>query len=287
MPRSIHQSSDGLRDDFTIDQRWDAYTDEEHETWRILFDRQVPLLRDRAVPMFLEHVDALTLGDGGIPDFAKLNAVLSEATGWTVVAVPGLVPDRTFFEHLANRRFPSTCFIRSREELDYLEEPDIFHDTFGHVPLLMDPVYADYMQAYGEGGLKADGLGNLKRLARLYWYTVEFGLVTSEAGLRIFGAGIVSSKGETIFALDDPSPNRIGFELERVLRTDYRIDDFQESYFVIDSFEALRAATEPDFTPIYQRLEGTPLLQPGDLLETDSVLHRGTGAYHAGRPAAE
>ncbi|WP_281685663.1 phenylalanine 4-monooxygenase [Thalassobaculum salexigens] len=291
MPVEIHRDMAGLKADFTIDQHWDAYTDEEHATWRVLAERQVPLLKDRVVPEFLAHVDALSMGNGmngggGVPDFRRLNEVLEAETGWTVVAVPGLVPDAVFFDHLANRRFPATCFIRSMDELDYLEEPDVFHDVFGHVPLLLDPVYADYMQEYGKGGLKADGQGALRRLARLYWYTVEFGLTKSEDGLRIFGAGIASSKGETVFALDDPSPNRIGFDLERVMRTDYRIDDFQETYFVIDGFDALRRATEVDFTPIYARMEAEPDLAPDDVLDTDTVLHRGTGRYHAGKGRA-
>lgn len=286
MPVDIHRDTAGLKADFTIDQKWDAYTDEEHATWRVLFERQVPLLRDRVVPMFLDHVDALSMGGGGIPDFRALNETLGAATGWSVVAVPGLVPDAIFFDHLANRRFPSTCFIRTMDELDYLEEPDVFHDVFGHVPLLLDPVYADYMQEYGKGGLKANGQGALARLARLYWYTVEFGLTRTPDGLRIFGAGIASSKGETVFALDDASPNRIGFDLERVMRTDYRIDDYQETYFVIDGYEALRRATAVDFTPIYARMAARPDFAPGAIAEGDTILHRGTGAYHAGKGRA-
>lgn len=286
MPLEIHRDTADIKADFTIDQNWDAYTEEEHATWRVLAERQVPLLKDRVVPEFLAHVNALDMDGGGVPDFRRLNETLNAATGWTVVAVPGLVPDATFFDHLANRRFPATCFIRSMDELDYLEEPDVFHDVFGHVPLLLDPVYADYMQEYGKGGLKAEDQGALERLARLYWYTVEFGLSRSEDGMRIFGAGIASSRGETVFALDDESPNRIGFDLERVMRTDYRIDDFQETYFVIDGFEALRKATAEDFTPIYSRLEAESDLAPGAVMATDTVLHRGSGAYHASRSRA-
>src|SRR5262249_19921086 len=154
----------------------------------------------------------------------RLNAVLESATGWRIVAVPGLVPDAVFFAHLAQRRFPSTRFIRRRDQLDYLEEPDIFHDICGHVPLLMNPVFADYMQAYGQGGLKASRLGHLRHLARLYWYTVEFGLIATPAGLRIYGSGILSSAGESVYCLDDPRPLRLGFALERVMRTRYVID---------------------------------------------------------------
>ena len=166
----------------------------------------------------------------------------SPGTGWRVVAVPGLVPDDVFFEHLAHRRFVAGRFIRKPEQLDYLQEPDVFHDLFGHVPLLSDPVFADYMQAYGLGGLKALRLNALEKLARLYWYTVEFGLIAEPGGLRLYGAGILSSFGESQFALDDPSPHRIKFDLMRVMRTRYRIDDYQQNYFVIDNFEEASAS---------------------------------------------
>lgn len=198
-------------------------------------------------------------------------------TGWEVVAVPGLIPDKVFFDHLANRRFVSGNFIRSPAQLDYLQEPDVFHDVFGHVPLLAHPVFADYMQAYGEGGRKAAGIGAIERLARLYWYTVEFGLVRQEGELRIYGAGIVSSFGETMFALDDPSPNRLGFDLKRVMRTSYKIDDFQQSYFVVDSFDDLLAATlATDFAPLYADLAGCRDILPSKVLASDTIIARGT-----------
>lgn len=265
------------RDDFTIDQRWEDFTPEEHGVWRTLFQRQAKVLQGRAVQEFLDGLEGLGVAADQIPDFRRLNDILGKATGWEIVAVPGLVPDDVFFEHLANRRFPSTCFIRKPEELDYLEEPDIFHDVFGHVPLLMNPVFGDYMEAYGKGGLKALRQGALKNLARLYWYTVEFGLIRKPEGLRIYGSGIVSSKGESIYALDSDAPNRLGFDLMRIMRTDYRIDDYQETYFVIDSFEQLFDATRPDFTPYYKELREGPTYRPGDVLETDEVIHRGTG----------
>jgi phenylalanine-4-hydroxylase len=215
---------------------------------------------------------------GEIPDFRRLNDVLGAATRWSIVAVPGLVPDAVFFEHLANRRFPSTCFIRRRDQLDYLQEPDIFHDIFGHVPMLMNPVFADYMQAYGQGGLKALGLGALHNLARLYWYTVEFGLIETPAGLRIYGSGIVSSKGESVYCLEDPRPNRMGFDLMRVMRTRYRIDDFQTTYFAIRGFDELFDATRPDFTPYYAELARQADIEAATVLPADRVLHRGTPA---------
>jgi phenylalanine-4-hydroxylase len=273
------------RADFTIEQDWAAYSAEEHAIWRTLFHRQQEILRQRACPEFLDGLAGLGVAADGIPDFRRLNTLLDAATGWTIVAVPGLVPDAVFFGHLANRRFPSTCFIRRADQLDYLQEPDIFHDVYGHVPMLMNPVFADYMQAYGKGGIKALRLGSLERLARLYWYTVEFGLIRSRAGIRIYGSGIVSSKGESIYSLESPVPNRIAFDLLRIMRTAYRIDDFQETYFVIDSFEQLFAATQPDFSPYYDQLQGTSDFLPGTVLSSDTVLQRGrTGPAESRSP---
>jgi len=265
------------RDDFTIDQNWDRYTDVEHSVWRHLFQRQAECLKGRATPEFLDGLSDLEIAAEGIPDFRRLNEILDKATGWQIVAVPGLVPDEIFFDHLANRRFSSTCFIRKPEEMDYLEEPDVFHDVFGHVPLLVNPVFADYMEAYGRGGVKALKLDALSYLARLYWYTVEFGLINRPEGLRIYGAGILSSRGESVFSLEDTAPNRVGFDLERIMQTQYRIDDYQETYFVIDNFDQLFDATAPDFTPIYQRLSAEQDLAPGAIVENDTVLHKGTG----------
>ncbi len=214
----------------------------------------------------------------GIPDFERLSDRLDRATGWRIVAVPGLVPDDVFFRHLAARRFPATHWIRRPEQLDYLQEPDVFHDIFGHVPLLMNPVFADYLQAYGRGGLKALSLGALPKLARLYWYTVEFGLIETDEGLRIYGAGIVSSHRESIYALDSAKPNRIAFDLDRVMSSNYRIDDLQECYFVIESFDQLFEATRPDFTPLYRSLASQSDLEPGDLLSSDRLIQGVTEA---------
>jgi len=269
----------GARADWTIDQGWESYSQAEHDVWITLYERQTAMLPGRACDAFLRGLDALDLHRSGIPDFTRINEELARLTGWSVVAVPGLVPDDVFFDHLANRRFPAGQFIRKPEELDYLQEPDIFHDVFGHVPMLTDPVFADYMQAYGQGGQRAMELGRLANLARLYWYTVEFGLMRTDAGLRIYGAGIVSSRTESIFALDDPSPNRIGFDLERVMRTPYRIDDFQQAYFVIDSIQTLQAVTLQDFAPIYDRLENAGDIGIAEILPGDTVFTRGTQAY--------
>ncbi len=268
------------RADWTIPQQWARYTEEEHRTWDLLFERQTRMLQGRAADAFMDGLDILHLSKPGIPDFAELSDRLMQATGWQVVAVPGLVPDEVFFDHLANRRFVAGRFIRTPDQLDYLQEPDVFHDVFGHVPLLANPVFADYMQAYGDGGRRAAELGAIDKLARLYWYTVEFGLVASDAGLRIYGAGIVSSFGESVFALESPSPNRIGFDMERVLQTQYKIDDYQQSYFVIDSFEdLLRQTLETDFAPVYARLDASEALATDIILPTDRMLTRGTQAH--------
>jgi phenylalanine-4-hydroxylase len=271
------------RADWTIDQGWNNYTAEEHAVWKTLFERQSRLLPGRACDAFVEGMRNLPIGAAQIPDFRALSEVLMQRTGWQVVAVPGLVPDEVFFEHLAHRRFPAGHFIRKPHELDYLEEPDVFHDVFGHVPMLMNPAIADYIQAYGEGGLRAQKLGVLEKLARVYWYTVEFGLVQQKDGLRIYGAGIASSFTETVFSLDDPSPNRIAFDLERVMRTSYRIDDFQETYFVIDNLDQLLDLARIDFAPLYDRVQGQPEHAPATVLPSDRVLTRGTGRYAADR----
>ena len=273
------------RADWTIDQGWERYTAQDHGVWKILFERQTRLLIGRACDAFVQGMRELPIGPEQIPDFRRLSDILMRRTGWQVVAVPGLVPDEVFFDHLANRRFPSGNFIRKPHELDYLEEPDVFHDVFGHVPLLMNPTMADYIQAYGVGGLRAQKLGVLDKLSRVYWYTVEFGLVQQVDGLRIYGAGIASSATESVFALDDPSPNRLRFDLERVMRTRYRIDDFQESYFVIGDMDELLQLARIDFGPLYERVRGQPEHEPGDVLATDAVVSRGSGAYHTAKRA--
>jgi len=276
----------GAAPDWTIPQDWEAFSADEHAMWDRLFARQCDMLPGRAAAAFLRGVDVLKLTQPGIPDYRELNARLVAATGWQVVAVPGLVPDDVFFDHLANRRFPAGNFIRRPDQIDYLKEPDVFHDVFGHVPMLADPVFADYMVAYGKGGLRSLGFGALHKLARLYWYTVEFGLIEEAGALRIYGAGIVSSYGESVFALDDPSPNRIGFDLVRMMRTDYRIDDFQQNYFVIPSLEhLLKVTVETDFGPLYEQLETLADIAIADILPEDRVITRGTQDY-ARRKAA-
>ncbi|MGH8073443.1 MAG: phenylalanine 4-monooxygenase, partial [Lysobacter sp.] len=255
------------------------YTDTDHQVWSQLFERQKAILPGRASDEFMAALAAMEMTPDRIPKFDDLNPILRAATGWELIGVEGLLPELTFFEHLANRRFPVTWWIRKPDQMDYLSEPDLFHDLFGHVPLLMNPVFADYMEAYGRGGVKAHGIGEdaLVNLTRLYWYTVEFGLIRQKDGLRIYGSGIVSSKGESIHCLESDAPNRIGFDLQRVMRTRYRIDTFQKTYFVIDSFEQLMDATGPDFAPIYEKLAQLDSIPAGNVLDTDKVHNRGTG----------
>jgi phenylalanine-4-hydroxylase len=271
------------RADWTIPQRWNEYSAAEHAVWKTLHERQTKLLRGRACDEFVAGMNALPIEPDRIPDFERLSEVLMRHTGWQVVAVPGLVPDEVFFEHLAHRRFPAGQFIRRADQLDYLEEPDVFHDVFGHAPMLINPMFADFIQAYGDGGLRAQRLGTLRLLARVYWYTVEFGLVQQADGVRIYGSGIASSRTESVFALDDDSPHRIGFDLERVMRTRYRIDDFQECYFVLDALDDLLELAQIDFAPIYERVQRQAEIEPGQLVPDDRIITRGSGRYHAAR----
>ncbi|KAB7779762.1 MULTISPECIES: phenylalanine 4-monooxygenase [Xanthomonas] len=283
-PRRVeHQQTDkGYVPVYTtavVTQPWDSYSADDHATWGTLYTRQRELLVGRACAEFLQAQDAMGMSSQAIPRFDELNAVLQATTGWTLVGVEGLLPELDFFDHLANRRFPVTWWIRRPEQIDYIAEPDLFHDLFGHVPLLMNPLFADYMQAYGRGGVKAHAIGPdaLQNLTRLYWYTVEFGLIDTPDGLRIYGAGIVSSKGESLYSLESDAPNRIGFDLQRIMRTRYRIDTYQKTYFVIDSFEQLMQATAPDFTPIYAALADQAHLPAGQVQAQDRVFHAGSG----------
>lgn len=284
-PRRIeHQLTDkGYVPTYTtavVEQPWAQYSATEHDTWSRLFRRQREVLPERACEAFLDNLRALGMNPEQIPKFDELNAHLKKATGWQLVGVEGLLPELDFFTHLAARRFPVTWWIRRPDQFDYISEPDLFHDLFGHVPLLMDPVFADYMQAYGAGGVRAATLGgdSLVHLTRLYWYTVEFGLIQTDRGMRIYGSGIVSSQGESIYCLESSAPNRLGFNLARVMRTRYRIDTYQKTYFVIPGFQALLDATlKPDFAPLYAHLKELPSIPAGTVLADDAVYQRGTG----------
>ena len=267
-----------MKPDFTVDQAYDHYTAEDHAVWQALYTRQMSLIGGAACREYAEGARNLKLAEDRIPRFDELSEALYRTTGWELAAVPGLIPDDVFFNHLANKVFPVTRWIRPREKLDYLQEPDLFHDLFGHVPLLMHPVFSDYLAMFGRGGNRALRIGStraLEQISRLYWYTVEFGLIKNPEGLRIYGAGILSSAGEVEYSLNSPKPNRLGFQLERIMRTNYRIDDYQESYWVIESFDQLYEATLQDFKPIYAELEHTTSIAAGDILPSDQVIHRG------------
>jgi phenylalanine-4-hydroxylase len=245
--------------DFAVEQDWSSYSPGEHALYRRLFERQSKLVPRYACPEWIEAIASLDAARE-IPKFEEVSKRLRARTGWEIIAVPGLIRDEAFFTHLANRRFPVTVWLRRPEEFDYIVEPDVFHDFFGHVPLLFDRTYADHLYEYGKGGLKSMRLDAVKMLARLYWYTIEFGLVSTPQGVRAYGAGLLSSGGEIAYCVDDPQPQRLPFDLERIMRTDYRIDRYQERYFVLDSFEQLMRETAPDFTPIYERLRRLPTL---------------------------
>jgi phenylalanine-4-hydroxylase len=262
--------------DYSVEQAWSRYTPAEHALWGKLVARQMALVQRYGAAQVSAGLQALNLNER-IPRFDEASRVLKRASGWEIVAVPGLIPERNFFAHLAQRHFPVTVWLRTPEELDYLSEPDVFHDFFGHVALLCDPVFADFMQAYGAAGAKAEAHGGLKMLARLYWYCVEFGLIRNNGELRAYGAGILSSAGETVYSVEDPRPHRIAFDLERVIRTDYLIDAYQQTYFVVDSFEQLfRNSYDRDFSPLYRAYREEPGIPPSTLLPNDQIVTRGT-----------
>lgn len=258
------------RTDYTCEQDWAAYSAADHDLYRRLYARQAAQLPGLACDEFIAAVQHLG-SPTHIPRFDALSEAVYRATRWEVVAVPGLIPEEAFFSLLSRRKFPVTGWIRKPEEFDYVVEPDVFHDLFGHVPLLFNPMFADYMQAYGAGGLKASRLESCEYLARLYWYTVEFGLIDTPAGLRAYGAGILSSAGELRHSVTSPQPRRVGFDLERIMRTRYTIDSYQSTYFVIDSFQQLFDATAPDFTPLYQRVAAQEEIAAGAVVTADRL----------------
>ncbi|HEX6707921.1 MAG TPA: phenylalanine 4-monooxygenase [Albitalea sp.] len=265
-PRGDYASA---RADYTCDQNWSAYTPQEHDLYRRLYERQAAQMHGLACDEFIDAVGHLGAPQR-IPRFDQLSETLHRRTRWEVVAVPGLIPEEAFFGLLAQRKFPVTGWIRKPEEFDYVVEPDVFHDLFGHVPLLFNPMFADYMQAYGAGGLKASRLDACELLARLYWYTVEFGLIRTAQGVRAYGAGILSSAGELRYSVQSPEPSRVPFDLRRIMRTRYKIDTYQATYFVIDSFQQLFEATSPDFTPIYRAVRELPQIDAGVVLEGET-----------------
>ncbi len=263
---------EGVAADWTMPQNWFQFSEDEHRTWDALVAQQSQALDQLACRSFLAGLDILRLCKPGIPDLAELNPRLEAATGFTIVAVPGVIPNDAFFRHLAERRFPAANFLRSADSLDYSEEPDMFHDLFGHLPMLTNPIFADFMVAYGKAGLRAESLDAADFLGRMYLHTVEFGLVRENGELRGFGAGMLSSYAETVHAVSAPRVRRLRFDLPRVMRSDFHFDQFQQTYFVIESFEhLLRAAEETDFAPIYEQLRHLPLLAPNQECEGDKV----------------
>lgn len=265
-------SKTNIKAKVAIPQNWNNFTQSEHEIWRKLYIRQIEILKNRACDEFLIGLEKLDILADGIPNFDKLNAILKPFCGWEVIPVLGLIDDADFFECLANRIFPAGNFIRKENEFDYISQPDIFHDVFGHVPLLTNQIFADYMQEYGKGGCRALGLHSLKELSRLYWYSVEFGLIRNDKGLKVYGAGILSSPLETIYALESPIPNRIKFNLERIMTTNYEINDVQKTYFVIEDFKELFDATKQDFAPIYNKIMGHNIIEPWQIIENDNLI---------------
>ncbi len=254
------------RPDFTVEQDYSAYSQEDQAVWRTLSERQAELTRRLAHRSYLEGVDALGLMER-VPDFAEVSGRLARLTGWRLVAVPGLIPAVPFFDHLANRRFPVTNWLRGMGELDYIVEPDMFHDFFGHVPILSQPTFADFMQTYGRTALDVIDSGGDEMITRLYWYTAEFGLIQEkDAPLKAFGAGLMSSYSELQFAVEDESANHVPMDIETIMRTGYEIDRFQRAYFVLPSFEALgKAMAEADIPGIIRRHKAEPPLDPAKL----------------------
>ena len=263
---------EGAASDYTVAQDWDRYTPQMHERWRRLYARQSDLARSHACASFREGLELLDCADA-IPRFEDANRILESRTGWRIVGVPGFIPDAVFFDHLAHRRFPVTRWLREEHEIDYLVEPDLFHDFFGHVPMLLDPAIADFLELYGKAGERAMAMDALEMLARIYWYTIEFGLVREEGALKVFGAGIISSSGETRFSIEDADVLRLPFEPLRVMRTGYMIDAFQKTYFVLDSLpQLIEALVDLDFGPLYERWRETPALPAGEVLEGEKPL---------------
>ena len=257
--------------DYTCAQDYAAYTEADHDTYRRLYARQKALLPGLASQAFIDALPALGAEDR-IPRFEDINARLKKATGWEIVAVPGLIPEVPFFSLLANRQFPITDWIRKPEEFDYVVEPDIFHDLFGHVPLLFNPVIADFIQAYGQGGLRASELGACELLSRVYWYTIEFGLIREAGGVRAYGAGILSSSGELAYSVTSPEPHRLPLSLARAMRTRYKIDTYQQTYFVIDDMQQLLALANTEFAPLYEQLRLQPTVGAKELLTGEQLL---------------
>lgn len=237
------------------------YTAEENAVWHDLIVRQKPVVESRACPEYLNGMQLLNLPTDRIPQCHEVTTVLKKTTGWSLAPVPALIPFNEFFNLLAHKQFPAATFIRRREELDYLKEPDIFHEVFGHCPMLTNKACADFTHTYGKLGLNASHEDQIM-LAKLYWFTIEFGLIQSKEGLRIYGGGILSSKNETIYATDSTIPKRKPFDVMEVLRTPYRIDIIQPIYFIIDDFNVLFHLIDMDLIGLIHEARRLGLYEP-------------------------
>lgn len=238
-----------------------AWSEEENNIWRDLYSKQLEIIPGRACDEYMHGLELLNLPSDRVPQLDEVNQVLAETTGWQVVQVPSLINFDEFFRLLANKQFPVATFIRTREEFEYLQEPDVFHEIFGHCPLLTNPAFAHFTHVYGKVGYAASKQDRAF-LARLYWFTVEFGLVKTANGLRIYGGGVLSSPGETIFALESEKPERLPLVALDVLRTPYRIDIMQPIYYIIESFNTLFELADMDIIALVEEAKSLGLHPP-------------------------
>ncbi|WP_379551543.1 phenylalanine 4-monooxygenase [Qipengyuania sp. DGS5-3] len=263
---------EGAAADWSMPQDWESFSSEDHARWRDLVSRQSTSLKGLASEAFMDGLEKLDLSSGGIPDYREFNTRFLAATGWQAIAVPGVIPNDVFFRHLAERRFPVSNFLRQHSSLDYNDEPDMFHDVFGHLPMFVDRTFGDFMAAYGRAGLRAEKLGMSDLLGRLYLHTVEFGLIAEAGGVRAYGAGLLSSYAETVHAVTGADTLRLKFNLPRMMRTDYPFDTFQPTYFVIESFAALLEEMETtSLRVVYGQMDSTRILAPGESDPSDVV----------------
>ena len=241
-------------------QEYDKYVAEDHEVWSILYSRMMEILPRYSSQAYLEGIQDVGLAGDRIPNFDECNAKLSVKTGWNIYVVPGLIDNKPFFEHLSNREFPSSTWLRKKSQLEYLEEPDMFHDIFGHVPLLANLHFANFLSELA--GIALENIENdwaVEILSRLYWYTVEFGLIKEGDGLKVYGAGILSSSGETQYSIDSDIPVRMPYDVKKIFQTPYIKDKFQEQYFVIDSYEQLYKSLPEIKTILAQELKSVAI----------------------------
>lgn len=261
----VHEArKSGNADDWTVPQDWQRFSDADHERWAEMVSFQTHALQGLASHAFLDGIEKVGLDKGGIPNFNTFNPQFRDVTGWEVVPVAGVIPNEPFFKMLSERRFPVANFLRSGGAKDYNDEPDMFHDVYGHLPMFADPTFAEFMVAYGRAGLRAERIGMSDWLGRLYLHTVEFGLVREGEELRAYGAGLLSSHAETVHAQTSDKPRRLRFDLPRLMRTQWLFDTFQPTYFVIDSFDALLEEMETtSLRQVYDNVRDLPLIPIG------------------------